>query len=1016
SSRFSAAFFGTALVLMPVLLRPWLGRVGALATALFLAISPSLLYYSRFIRDDPYVVFFTLGLIVCILQYRRSERDRWLYAAALLLSLSFCSMEISYYITLDLLLFLEGLLAADLSGRIAEQRGWDARRRVQAFLVLLPIAWLAALFWPLVEEKRARWHLDELPASGVLLLVLGLLAAPQYSAALTRLPWKGINFDLNAPVRYVMLWGHVTRLQAVGWVVVLTLLGLSFLFGLNWNRRRWLILAACFYIPYVLLYTTFFTNTRGFASGIWGALSYWLDQQSVNRGNQPVYYYAMTQPTYEYLTMALAAFGLVVYALRRGLENTALLFVAVVLLPFIAVVNNAWGNTPTLPVAALALLCATAAMSGSAARQLLIFYYGAIFWELSFSGEKMPWLTMHLALPLAVLAGFGVQEAFGTMPRLLPALRRYAWAASGAVLVAGALLAGALASRSVGGALKLGLAALFLVLAAGALLALFRLRTRQGDSAADRLPRWAPFGMVTVAAAAGFLGVLTLRVDYWMNWVHPDTPDEMLIYTQTSPDIPKVMKQIDEYAAESGMGHNLPIIVDSNDAFTWPWAWYLRNYPRTTFPDPSLLQSEIASGNVQPGSVLLLNAADAQIAGELPGFFGPGERFHHRWWFPEDGYRTTTEPRFFSRVANGSELRRWWTFITNRDGITIPPSDVSPSGSSPIPSVALPGTGGGDTQAIGSVDAIAYFPANWVPGKGLLSGAQAAQAQQPAPPVRTSGSTLIIGSPSAGAGGLQAPAGVAADSAGNIYEVDMAGGRVRKFDGSGQQLAATDPADPNLRFNQPWGIAVDRDGYVYIADTWNHRIVKLDSSLRFVTAWGTFGRGDPSPLKLYGPRGVAVDAQGNLWVTDTGNERVIEYDPNGKPLGTFGGPGSNQGEFNEPVGIAIGGDGTIYVADTWNNRIEYFDANFAFKGMFSVNAWTDPTGGGTDQNNKPYLAVLPDNTLLATFPDAAHVVHFDTQGNVLASVAVLPGLDTPLRRPIDVATAPDGAILVSDSV
>ena len=67
--------------------------------------------------------------------------------------------------------------------------------------------------------------------------------------------------------------------------------------------------------PYFLLSTTFFTNMDGrlkpdgFFSVIWGSLDYWISQQDVRRGNQPDYYYFITIPVYEFLPLDPLARG-----------------------------------------------------------------------------------------------------------------------------------------------------------------------------------------------------------------------------------------------------------------------------------------------------------------------------------------------------------------------------------------------------------------------------------------------------------------------------------------------------------------------------------------------------------------------------------------------------------------------------------------------------------------------------------------------------------------------------------
>ena len=115
-------------------------------------------------------------------------------------------------------------------------------------------------------------------------------------------------------------------------------------------------------MPFVLLYTTFFTNMHGrlLQSGIWGSLDYWLDQHHVQRGNQPGYYYALLTPLYEFLPLLLALGGAVWLALR-----------------------------------------------GDSLRRWLVFWLGAIFLGLTLAGEKMPWLETHIALPMALVGASG---------------------------------------------------------------------------------------------------------------------------------------------------------------------------------------------------------------------------------------------------------------------------------------------------------------------------------------------------------------------------------------------------------------------------------------------------------------------------------------------------------------------------------------------------------------------------------------------------------------------------------
>ncbi|KUG20492.1 MAG: TIGR03663 family protein [Methanomicrobiaceae archaeon] len=83
--RLLPALFGVLLVLLvyPLYRLGYLDRRQALVAALFLAASPSMVYFSRFLRNDIYIAFFSLLLVVAVLYYlERSETRYALLAAA----------------------------------------------------------------------------------------------------------------------------------------------------------------------------------------------------------------------------------------------------------------------------------------------------------------------------------------------------------------------------------------------------------------------------------------------------------------------------------------------------------------------------------------------------------------------------------------------------------------------------------------------------------------------------------------------------------------------------------------------------------------------------------------------------------------------------------------------------------------------------------------------------------------------------------------------------------------------
>ena len=155
------------------------------------------------------------------------------------------------------------------------------------------------------------------------LLVLGTLAAPQFAAAI-EVPLEAAGVDITSTAQ--------ERAMAIPTVV--GLIAASAIVGVAWNRRIWCTAAACFYVPYTLLFTAFLTDIDGFGSGIWESLDYWLAQHEVQRANQPEFYYLMFWPAYEYLALLLAGPALLYFTLRGGPSSWLLTAIAVVALLF----------------------------------------------------------------------------------------------------------------------------------------------------------------------------------------------------------------------------------------------------------------------------------------------------------------------------------------------------------------------------------------------------------------------------------------------------------------------------------------------------------------------------------------------------------------------------------------------------------------------------------------------------------------------------------------------------------
>jgi uncharacterized protein (TIGR03663 family) len=100
TARLPYALFGAALVGLPYFLRDYLGRTGALLAGLMLALSPAMLYFSRFGRNDILMAFWATALFVLMWRYAHAGKHRYLYLASAVLAFMFGTKETAYIVTL----------------------------------------------------------------------------------------------------------------------------------------------------------------------------------------------------------------------------------------------------------------------------------------------------------------------------------------------------------------------------------------------------------------------------------------------------------------------------------------------------------------------------------------------------------------------------------------------------------------------------------------------------------------------------------------------------------------------------------------------------------------------------------------------------------------------------------------------------------------------------------------------------------------------------------------------------
>lgn len=147
-----------------------------------------------------------------------------------------------------------------------------------------------------------------------------------------------------------------------------------------------------------------------------------------------------------------------------------------------------------------------------------------------------------------------------------------------------------------------------------------------------------------------------------------------------------------------------------------------------------------------------------------------------------------------------------------------------------------------------------------------------------------------------------------------LLHLDPDGTIVREVGGAQAALEATGVA---VVLDYPTGVAVG-DEEVWVSDSNNQRIV-------------VFGR-DGAFLRVLDvdalARGIAflpasAETSGYVAVADALAQDIAIWDPAGRVLGRFGGPGSATGQLAFPNDIASDSSGEVlYVADTGNKRVQ----------------------------------------------------------------------------------------------
>lgn len=504
--RILAATLGTVIVGLPFFLRDYLGKIGAWIACFLIAVSPSLVYFSRFAREDIYMACFTLLMVVAIARYVRERKMRWLIIGAMAFAFSYATKEATFLSVAVFGSFIGGLIAWELGlkWKLRSDSPYLPRTAAPftllAYLIVGGIAakflfgWLKTMSIYITDPKNqvaADTFVQKLkdntvavvPWIGIFLgvFVLGILAREMFSSQVSPGGRRRLAARLDP------------RQQRF----------LDTILTMPWTH--WFFALLCGWTVFLVLFTVLFTNIKGgIGDGIWQGLYYWLQQQQVARGNQPWYYYLLLIPLYEQIGVVFCFVGII----RCIVQPTRF-------------------------------------------RLFLVYWFIGNVVIYSWAAEKMPWLMIHLTMPMLLIASIGLEPVVVTLINLVknwfvrPTPKQASISETGS----------------------------------------------NGHVVASLpQPRVGVFGGST--AIVGFtLAILlllpTLHNMYEVTYIHPaDGPHEMMVYVQTTPDVNTVMRKVDALDQKMyGGKHLLPIGL--TQYATWPFAWYVRDYTNVCFNYPN---------------------------------------------------------------------------------------------------------------------------------------------------------------------------------------------------------------------------------------------------------------------------------------------------------------------------------------------------------------------------------------------------------------------------------------------
>lgn len=177
-------------------------------------------------------------------------------------------------------------------------------------------------------------------------------------------------------------------------------------------------------------------------------------------------------------------------------------------------------------------------------------------------------------------------------------------------------------------------------------------------------------------------------------------------------------------------------------------------------------------------------------------------------------------------------------------------------------------------------------------------------------------------------------AAVATDSQDRVYAFNRGEHPMIVFDRDGKFLASWGEG----LFSRAHGLHIGPDDTLWCTDDGDHTVRHCTLDGRVLMTLGLPRQ--PAPYMSGQPFNrcthTALSPEGDLYVSDGyGNAQVHKYSRDGRHLFSWGGSGTEPGQFNLPHNIVCDDGGLVYVADRESHRVQVFDGRGQYQGQWN---------------------------------------------------------------------------------